>query len=119
MNDNNANVSQDTLDDILATAFDSAITHWCRSVQYTSGEPTEDYLYAPDSFTIELKDAEDGVTFSRKREEFPTYRPLTEATLREGIEMAAAEHDIDLDDMDATAVDQIVQYAAFGEIVFG
>lgn len=104
------------MENILNPAFKYRISNWCRSFEYEAGLRADRHAlghYAPNGFSI--------VLFGEEKA-FETR--LTETTLLAGIQKWATwmeEHgnNVDFDNIDADAADQIVQFALFGEITFG
>ena len=110
----NVKVTGQDIDDILVTAFEGGITYWCDEVQVKG-----DYLgeYASDQVSrggvVRLHD-EDG------------WHELNLAKILDGIKKYLATDnsilegkEIDTCQVDADIADSIVQYALFGEIVYG
>lgn len=108
-------ISQQQVDDLLCSAFEGGITYWCDNAE-VQGEWPEGATYAHETLTrgsrIILHDMEDDDTCS-----------LTLAKFLEGIVKAAAHARQDvhtfLEDHDADSADWAVQYAVFGELVYG
>ena len=114
------NVTQQDIDDIMATALEGGITYWCNKATVVG-----DYLgeYASEQIsrggTLKLYDAEDDEVYE-----------LTLDKLLKGIEIAVRDNcyseyewingnEIDCCQVDAEVADCIVQYALFGEIIYG
>lgn len=108
-------ITSQAIDDIMGTALDS-ITYWCCRAKVVGKYLGE---YASDQIsrggTLVLYDAES----SDKWE-------LTLDKFLNGVKLAMEQGDISLEsvrqsnyDIDGTAADTIIQYALFGEVVFG
>lgn len=112
-------VSNEDIDDIVSSALEGGINYWCCSAEI--GE--EEYLgeYASEQIsrggTLILYDSEDDETYV-----------LTKENLLKGIAQAIKaghgiswieEGKLDLCTFDAGDADLVVQYALFGEVVFG
>ena len=116
-------ITQQQVDDLLCAAFEGGITYWCSSAD-VKGEWPEGATYAHETLTrgatILLTDSE-SVYESGDGE--PVIVALTLDNFLSGISQAA-EHcgrsvDQFLEDHDADSADWAVQYAVFGELVYG
>lgn len=109
-------VTDEDIDDIVSTAFEGGITYWCRKAEVVG-----EYLgeYASDQISrggkIILYDAESNDkwelnkdNFLKGLQKFLNKRP---SVLTDG--------EIDTCNIDAEDADMIIQYALFGELVFG
>lgn len=110
-------LTKEDVDDIVTTALEGGITYWCRKAK-VNGE----YLgkYASDQIsrggTLTLYDSESDDKWE-----------LTLPKLLEGVKMwitnagakAIENGELDTCTIDGDAADSIVQYALFGELVFG
>lgn len=99
------------LDDIMSTALEGGICYWCYKVE------VDDYhgaKYASDAVskgaTMSLFDSEDGKKYT-----------LTKKDLLKGVAKYLEAHpEFHVDhDQDAGSCDEIVQYALFGEAIYG
>ena len=120
----NVLVTDEDIDDIMASVLDGGITYWCNKVK-VEGE----YLgeYASDQIskggTLKIYDCEGEAVYALTKNKFleglKKYLedPLYKDTL------CKAEHEkqfrIDVGRIDAPASDMIIQYALFGEVVYG
>ena len=124
--------SAEDISNIFCTAFESgAIHYWCSNAPMVKGaelrgkDPCKAEYYAPPGFEYDLYDAENDERFADGESEFVShYRPLNIANLKLGMEAWLNENIVagrppDITDIDGVAVDQIIQYAVFGEPVFG
>ena len=111
-------VTEQDIDDIMATALEGGINYWCRKVE-VDGE----YLgtYASDQISqngvLKLYDADDDASYV-----------LTLELLLKGIDLAITEgyatdwfegNHIDTCNIDAEAADVIIQFALFGDVIYG
>lgn len=113
-------VTQEDIDDIMCSALEGGITYWC-----CNAEVVGDYLgeYASEQIsrggTLKLYDAEDDEVYE-----------LTLDKLLKGIEIAVRDNcyseyewingnEIDCCQVDAEVADCIVQYALFGDVIYG
>lgn len=110
-------INSKDIDDIMATALEGGITYWCDCVEITGdclGEFASDQISR--GGTLMLHDAEEN-----------KWHELTLGRFLLGLKCFTEEFGLELnedktidtcamDDMDA---DSIVQYAIFGEIVYG
>ena len=128
MNDNlhfieittNLIVTNDDIDDIMCTALEGGITYWCGRAEVVG-----DYLGAYSYEQI----ARGGQLKLYDIEDFTEY-VLNLDNFKKGLKMYIENHDvplmfynqhlaIDPCEIDAEAADAIVQYALFGDIVYG
>ena len=113
-------VTGEDIDDIMCTALEGGITYWCASVEVIE---SKEGIYAHEQIRrggkLKLYDAESDDTWI-----------LTRDMLLEGIKRWAefggdpcnaicGNGTLDTCEIDADVADQIVQYALFGEVVFG
>ena len=127
----NVNVSDEDIEDIVVTAIEGGIGYW--ACLDNSGErwidTPKDESYAETATKILLEG--DGVTFLDD-EDHDTSWVLTLEKLMKGIEMylnsdrglgcldgSNVSVVIDTCQIDAEAADMIVQYALFGELIYG
>lgn len=113
------NLSQQDIDDIMAAALEGGINYWCRKAEVVG-----DYLgeYASEQIsregTLLLYDAE-----SDDRWELTLFKFLTgfKMWLEDGRDKygAVEQGEVDCCNIDAGCADEIVQYALFGEVMFG
>lgn len=112
-------LSSEDIDDIMCTSLEGGVTScWCGSVEVI-GEYRGEYAHEQISRGGKLKfyDAEDGQVYA-----------LDMAAFQQGFQMWMArtnclplmdEEHIDTGSIDACDADYIVQYALFGEVVYG
>ena len=126
--------TQEELDDILCTAFEGGITYWCEKAYLKGGEAMWNRLNAlpkPEGHW----DKEEGyflheaVTRGFTLEIYPDDEDVEMVELNlcnftQGLKMyienygRKLDHD-DICGMDAYGADAVVQYAVFGELVYG
>mgnify|MGYP007101850349 CR=1 FL=1 len=111
-------VSDKDIDDIMVTALEGGITHWCSKVE-VSGE----YLgeYASDQISrggsLKLYDIKSRHVFELTLEKFLTGLRLWiefERTFR-----LNGGWRLDVAKIDAEAANYIIQYALFGDVIYG
>ena len=112
-------VSTQDIDDIMCTALEGGITHWCRAANPVGkmlGEYGHEQIARGGS--LMLYDAESSDKWELTLDKF--LRGLTKA-IEDGapITINAEDGSVDMSDMDADCADTIIQYALFGEVVFG
>lgn len=113
-------VQRQVVDDILACALDGAITYWC--VEALPSAFPDDAEYASDCLSrgasINFYDGQDV-----DRNGQPKCHTVDLKKFLYGIERYCARRRMSVaemyEDHDADTADEIVQYAAFGEIVYG
>lgn len=113
-------LTQQDIDDIMVAALEGGINYWCDEAAVEGGE----YLgkYASDQIsrggTLLLHDTDEDA-----------YRKLDLEKLLKGFKLwlenggdqygAVQGHEVDCCNIDAGCADEIVQYALFGEVVYG
>lgn len=111
------NLSQQDIDDIMAVALDGGICYWCRKAEVVG-----EYLgeYASDQISrggaLILYDAESAQTWELTLEKFLNGVKLY---FEQGCHVQVEDNAIDAGDIDANDADCIIQFAIFGEVVFG
>lgn len=113
-------ITEEDIDDIMASALEGGITYWCDSTTVVG-----DYLgeFASEQIarggTLELHDMEEDATYE-----------LTTEKLINGIKLAVEYgyyknygwcdgHYLDTGEIDALVADVIVQLALFGDVIYG
>lgn len=115
-----AALTQQDIDDIMVAALEGGINYWCDEAAVEGGE----YLgkYASDQIsrggTLLLHDTDEDA-----------YRKLDLEKFLKGFKLwlenggdqygAVQGHEVDCCNIDAGCADEIVQYALFGEVVYG
>ena len=108
-------ISKQDLNDLLVTAFEGGINYWVEKVELDGEWPKESKKYLSDmlteGFNLKIYEAEGEIL------------TLTLDDFKKGVQIYEQIHEQDLeslmDDHDADTADFIVQYALFGEIVYG
>lgn len=105
------------VDNIMSTALDGGITYWC-----DCAEVVDNYLgeYASDQIsrggTLRLHDSDEDKWYELNLEKFT--KGLAKIVEDRGLDVLY-EGKIDAGEIDAEDADAIIQYAIFGEIVYG
>lgn len=111
------NLSQQDIDDIMSSALDSGICHWCRRAEVVGeylGEYASDQISRGGSLI--LHDIESAQTWELTLEKFLNgVRLLFDG----GCSISITNNCIDTCEIDSADADIIVQFAIFGEVVFG
>lgn len=113
------NLTRQDIDDIMACALDGGIVYWC-----FKAEVLGDYLgeYASDQISrggkLKLYDSENGEKYWLDRDKFLNGFKLW---LENGGDEygAVSNGTVDCGEIDAACADEIIQYALFGEVVYG
>ncbi len=107
----------EVIDDIMATALEGGITYWC-----DNAEVVGDYLgeYASEQIsrggTLKLHDSEEDETYELTLDKF--LAGLATVVGERGLDVIY-QGKIDPSNIDAEDADAIIQYAIFGEVVYG
>ena len=115
----NVKLTQQDIDDIMVAALEGGITYWC-----FKAEVVGEYLgkYASEQISrggmLKLYDIEDGDKYWLDRENFlKGFRLWIE---NGGDQYGAVQgSEVDCCNIDAGCADEIIQYALFGEVVYG
>lgn len=113
-------VTDQDIDDMMVTALEGGITYWCGEAEVVG-----DYLgeYASDQISrggkLRLHDIESDDVWELDKEKF--LKGLTSWIQNSSNMMYAVDDEgqIDAGNIDAADIDEIVQIAAMGEVVFG
>lgn len=111
------NLTQRDIDDIMVAALEGGINYWC-----CDAEVVGEYLgeYASDQISrggvLILHDAESAQTWELTLEKFLNGVKLY---FEDGCHVQIEDGSIDTGDIDANDADCIIQFALFGEVVFG
>ena len=112
-------LTQEDIDDIMGGALEGGITYWC-----FKAEVVGDYLgkYASEQISrggsLKLYDIENGEKYWLDREEFLNGFKLW--VENGGDQYGAVQgHKVDCCNIDAGCADAIIQYALFGEVMYG
>jgi len=110
-------ITQQDIDDIMVTALEGGINYWCRKAKVVGeylGECASEQISRGGSLI--LYDAE-----SNDRWELTLKKFLNGVKLyfEQGCHVQVEDNAIDAGDIDANDADCIIQFALFGEVVFG
>ena len=116
-------ITQEDVDDIMATALEGGITYWC-----CEAEVVGEYLgkYASDQISrggiLKLYDNEEDEVYELTLEKFKKgvmmYLSDPQAPYNI-IDIDKGDYTLDCGMVDGDVADMIVQYALFGEVMFG
>ena len=110
--------TQQDIDDILCSALEGGITYWCGEAEVV-GEHLGDF--ASDQISrggiLKLYDNEDDACYELTLEKFQ--KGLQKFLEERGKEVIDEHGALDTTELDANDADLIVQYALFGEVVYG
>ena len=112
-------LTAENIDDIMVCALEGGINYWCRKVKVVGeyfGEYASEQISRGGSLV--LYDAESSDKWELTRDKFLKGFQLwleNDTDTYYGVD----EHELDTSVIDGTAADFIVQYALFGEVVFG
>ena len=110
-------LSQQDIDDIMTAALEGGICYWCGRAEVVGeylGEYASDQISRGGSLI--LYDAESSDKWELTREKF---LKGVELYFKDGSWITVDNYTIDVCDIDGSAADCIIQYALFGELVFG
>ena len=110
-------LTQQDIDDIMATALEGGINYWCRKAEVVGeylGEYASEQISRGGSLT--LYDAESSDKWELTLEKFLNGVKLY---FEQGCHVNVEDNAIDTCDIDANDADCIIQFAVFGEVVFG
>ena len=117
---NTINVTAEDIDDIMCGALEGGITYWCGKAKIV-GEPLGDYASEQISRggTLLLFDIESDEVYELNREKLLNgIGKAYENGMFSDYEWCNG-HELDCCNVDAEVADCIVQYALFGDIVYG
>lgn len=110
-------LSAEDIDDIMCAALEGGICHWCGRTEVVGGYLGE---YASEQIarggSLLLHDAESADVWELNREKFLNGVKLY---FEQGCHVQVEDNHIDTCDIDANDADCIVQFAIFGEVMFG
>lgn len=120
------NVTDEDIDDIMATALEGGINYWCDKAEVI-GERLGDDGWASEQISrggiLWLQDAETGEYYDLDKEKFLTglkkYLECEWYKRELIVEVYGGHMCLDIGMIDAVEADQIIQYALFGGNVFG
>lgn len=111
------NLTQQDIDDIMVAALEGGICYWCRKAEVVGeylGECASDQISRGGALI--LHDAESAQTWELTLEKFLNGVKLY---FEQGCHVQVEDNRIDPGDIDANDADCIVQFAVFGEVIFG
>ena len=111
------NLTQQDVDDIMVAALEGGINYWCREAEVVGeylGEYASDQISRGGSLI--LYDAESSDKWELTLEKFLNGVKLY---FEQGCHVQVEDNAIEIGDIDAGDADCIVQFALFGEVVFG
>ena len=124
------NVSDEDIDDIVATAFEGGFTYWCNAAKVVGkklGKYTSDQISRGGKITIWVSEPFD----DKDTKKCELTKPKFMKGLKMYLENPNAPYNIltydeetnkpivDTAEVDADVADMILQYALFGEIIYG
>lgn len=120
----NIDITDENIDDIMTTALEGGINYWCNKVE-VKDKDYKDKKYASDVLSVDgvllMHDAEEDTIYELTKEKF--INGLSKFLLKKGMsyfcDADAHELEIDCGMIDAGDADTIVQYALFGEEIYG
>lgn len=123
-------ITQEDIDDIVATALEGGINYWCREAEVVG-----EYLgeYASEQISrggvLKLHDIENGKTYKLNKEKLvngikmyleDTEKPYDILDVgQSSVGCSKGEYTLDCCMVDGCVADMIIQYALFKEIMFG
>lgn len=114
-------ITQEDIDDIMCTALEGGITYWCRKAQVVEDTYLGEYASEQISRggTLRLFDAESDDIWFLDRDKLLNGIKLWAEFGGDPCLAIRGNGTIDTCEVDAEVADQIIQYALFGEVVFG
>lgn len=118
----NVEVTNQDIDDIMCTALEGGITYWCRRAEVVGGKYLGEYAHEQISRggSLMLYDTEISDKWELTLDKFKQGLQLYLSENTEAIDgNDAGIYQLDTSYIDAYEADEIIQYALFGEVVFG
>lgn len=119
-------VTPQDIDDIMATALEGGITHWCGSAEVVGdkylGEYASDQISRDGELRLyDIEDPSENWVLSQQKflDGLMKYLEAGNLDCIEESNINCSVYDIETGDIDADAADSIIQYALFGELVYG
>jgi hypothetical protein len=119
-------ITDEMVDDILTAALEGGITYWADAAKIIGDWPDGKSRYGADPSDSDLFLSEvltHGSDVAIHEPEEDTWHTLTLAKMKRGIRHAAKQYGKTplalYEDHDAGVADNIVQYALFGELIYG
>lgn len=112
------NMTQQDIDDIMVSALEGGINYWCREAEVVEDKRCGDWGHEQIARggVLILHDAESSGKWELTLEKFLNGVKLY---FEQGCHIQVEDNRIDTGDMDANDADCIVQFALFGEVIFG
>ena len=113
-------VTEQDMDDIMCTALEGGINHWCDQVEILGeclGKSASEHI--SHGGTLKLYGAEEVNGESKWWLSQETFLKGLQMWLDDGVKLKMRDSGLDTSDIDAEDADCIIQYALFGELVFG
>lgn len=110
-------LDNECIDDIMVTALEGGITYWCDKAEVV-GEYLGEFASEQISRggTLKLHDSEEDKTYELTLDKFLV--GVTRVVSERGLDVLY-QNKIDSSNIDAADADAIIQYAIFGEVVYG
>lgn len=113
-------VTQQDVDDIMVTALEGGINYWCEGIEvvnndYKGGEYGSDVISRGGTLILSVEDDEP-VELTLEKFQNGLQKFISSGSAEYGV---INNDELDCGMIDAPASDLIIQYAVFGEIVFG
>lgn len=118
----NVEVTNQDIDDIMCTALEGGITDWCGKVEVIGGKYLGEYAHEQISRggSLMLYDAESSDKWELTLDKFKQGLQLYLSEHTEAIDgNEVGTYQLDTSYIDAYEADEIIQYALFGEVLFG
>lgn len=101
--------SDELVGDVLVTAFEGGINYWCDSGEVSGDKDLPYYWRFVHGGEAKIRDAYEG-----------KYHTLKRKDLVRGMRMTSSQRNTDWDiDFDADDADMAVQFAVFGDVIYG
>lgn len=115
-------ITQEMMDDILSCAFEGGITYWHHDMLIVTEWP-EGATYASEvpsrDGTVTLRPDEHPFESTDERPEFPLNKDMAVAGIQKACDRMGMTPQRLVEECDADIGDIVVQFAIFGEVVFG
>ena len=110
--------TQQDIDDILCTALEGGVCYWCDKAEVVGeylGEYASDQISRGGSLILYDNETEERYKLTPKKFE----QGLAHFLKIRGADVLTKKNELDTTEIDGSDADEIVQYALFGEIVYG
>ena len=111
------NLTQQDIDDIMVTALEGGINYWCQEAEVVGeylGEYASDQISRGGSLILHDEDSSDKWELTLEK-----FLNGVKLYFEQGCHVQVEDSTIDAGDIDANDADCIIQFALFGEVVFG